>query len=101
MGWWMFTQNNPGGVYKGPAMIVVVSADTAYQANDKVEDVGVYFDGVATYSDCECCGDRWGRVFGREDFNEKERAEKYISENYEWMKLRGQEDNVPFVLWVE
>lgn len=102
MGWWMFVQNNPGGVYKGPAMIVMVNAETASQANDKAEDVGVYFDGVATHDDCACCGDRWDKMyFGFPAFPEREAAEKCINENWKWMEKRGEEDNVPFVLWVE
>ena len=61
-----FRQNNSGGQYMGPKL-VVVKADDADQANQIAQDQGpVYFDGVADGIDCDCCGDRWYPVH---DFN--------------------------------
>ena len=57
-----FRQNNSGGRWIGPK-VVVVRAPSAGQANQIAQDQGpVYFHGVAKGIDCDCCGDRWNRV---------------------------------------
>lgn len=56
-----FRQNNSGGVWKAPAIAVVVEADSAGEANRLAESNGLYFNGVRDGRDCECCGDRWFR----------------------------------------
>jgi|TARA_B100002003_G_C13868426_1_gene424756 hypothetical protein len=68
--WFNFRQNNSGGVWYGPAMNVAVQADSADEANSIAEQHGIYFDGVQTGSDCECCGDRWYGVYSDEGENE-------------------------------
>lgn len=51
-----FHQNNSGGVFIGPAVNLIVAADTPADANAKAVAAGAYFDGAG---DCQCCGDRW------------------------------------------
>lgn len=61
---YLFVQNNTHGYYSGP-MYVIVEADNAEEANELVlfEGSPVYFDGCKAGRDCECCGDRWYRVY--------------------------------------
>jgi hypothetical protein len=57
-----FTQNNSAGYFvinDRVCHFVIIEADTAEQANDKAEDIGIYFNGVRAEIDCSCCGDRW------------------------------------------
>jgi len=59
-----FEQNNSGGsfAYDEPAGItvnVIIEAANAAEANDKAEEIGLYFNGCRDGRDCECCGDRW------------------------------------------
>lgn len=56
---YLYHQNNSGGSFGGPAIYVVVEADTPQEANTIAEANGVYFNGVNNGRDCECCGDRW------------------------------------------
>lgn len=56
-----FRQNNSGGSFdfdgdRGISVSVIVEADSADEANERAEEIGLYFDGSG---DCECCGDRW------------------------------------------
>ncbi|WDM16709.1 hypothetical protein J3S85_37725 [Streptomyces lavenduligriseus] len=56
-----FDQNNSGGVFDidtaaGISAYVIVEADTAEEANERAESIGLYFDGEG---DCSCCGGRW------------------------------------------
>ncbi|GAA1064693.1 DUF7296 family protein [Streptomyces asiaticus] len=56
-----FNQNNSGGGFdfdeaRGITEYVIVEADTADEANERAESIGLYFDGDG---DCPCCGDRW------------------------------------------
>lgn len=68
-----FHQNNSGGFFSGPAL-VIVEADSAEEANQIAEDSGeVYFDGCAQDDegndigrDCSCCGPRWSRCWADE-----------------------------------
>ncbi len=62
-----FDQNNSFGNFKGPAKHVVVEAENATDANVRAEELGLYFDGVHTGSDCPCCGDRWYRLWVSEE----------------------------------
>ncbi len=86
MGWFMFRQNNSGGAFfrnEEVAKFVFIQADSAAQANHRAEKVGIYFDGVATSGDCECCGDRWYRV----DDDEETKTPMIYSE-----KVKGRKD---------
>lgn len=59
-----FNQNNSGGSFienrtDGIAEYVIIEADSADEANDRAENIGIYFNGCSTGDDCSCCGDRW------------------------------------------
>lgn len=59
-----FYQNNSGGIWdldseRGIAVNVYIEAETADQANRKAEQIGIYFYGCDSGTDCHCCGDRW------------------------------------------
>jgi hypothetical protein len=38
---------------------VLIEADNAGEATERALRMGIYFDGVNSGMDCECCGDRW------------------------------------------
>lgn len=68
-----YRQNNSGGSFKTTKKIkhfVIIEADSAKEANEKAEHIGIYFDGVEKELDCPCCGDRWHKVI-EEDGTEK------------------------------
>lgn len=75
MAFFEYSQNNSGGSFDfdhwdGISVHVIVEADTAEEANEKAESIGLYFDG---YGDCSCCGNRWseaGGWFGEEKGDE-------------------------------
>jgi hypothetical protein len=59
-----FRQNNTGGSFvedpsRGISVLVIVEADDYEHANERAQEIGIYFDGCRTASDCPCCGDRW------------------------------------------
>lgn len=65
---YVFRQNNSGGKWrtdenKGVAQVVIIEAESADLANLRAQQIGIYFDGVSGGSDCECCGDRWSKVY--------------------------------------
>ena len=65
-----YSQNNSGGqfhVNKNVCHDVIIEAPSAHQANERAEDLGLYFNGVEEGRDCSCCGDRWYRVWGEGD----------------------------------
>ncbi len=69
-----FDQNNSGGSFQisekeGISEYVIVEALNAENANNKAEEIGIYFNGCDDGIDCDCCGDRWYRVY--EDDGEK------------------------------
>lgn len=55
---YLFDQNNSGGVFIDPAIQVYVEADSPEEANERAEYFGVYFDPECEM-DCRCCGSRW------------------------------------------
>lgn len=61
-----FTQNNSGGNFDfneslGITHYVIIEANDFRKANDKAENIGLYFDGSL---DCPCCGNRWYEQWG-------------------------------------
>lgn len=67
-----FNQNNSGGsfiVNDSVAHYVIIEANSADEANDRAESVGIYFNGCDNDYDCPCCGDRWYAVW-RDDGDE-------------------------------
>lgn len=64
-----FHQNNSGGSFSyddkaGIAETVIIEANSAAEANEKAERIGLYFDGAG---DCECCGSRWYEACSRDE----------------------------------
>lgn len=57
-----FSQNNSGGGFDSIGYGVIIEADSANHANERAEEIGIYFDGCETDRDCPCCGNRWYRV---------------------------------------
>ena len=67
-----FNQNNSGGTFdldkeQGITYFVIIEADDFDDANDRAENIGLYFDGIG---DCPCCGDRWHKQDCSEDGTE-------------------------------
>lgn len=67
----IFDQNNSGGRFvidsdAGIGHIVFIEAQNAKEANIRAVSAGIHFDGVDDGTDCECCGDRWRRVYDSE-----------------------------------
>jgi hypothetical protein len=67
-----FRQNNSGGGFDfnaddGISVHVIIEANSAEDANERAENLGLYFDGCDDGRDCECCGDRWYSAWGEGD----------------------------------
>ena len=82
-----FIQNNSGGFFvtekdKGIASVVIVECDSEHDVLSRAEAIGIYFNGVADGTDCECCGDRWDYYEG--DLTEE--PEVYGESPGEYMK---------------
>jgi hypothetical protein len=63
--WYTFRQNNSGGSFRVDVYVsiyVFIQATSEAEANKFAETVGLYFDGMESGWDCECCGDRWSRA---------------------------------------
>ncbi len=61
-----FGQNNSGGgfhVTDDYGEYVIIAAVDVDDANERAKKLGLYFDGVDSGQDCECCGDRWSPVW--------------------------------------
>jgi len=66
-----FSQNNSGGSFhddhvSGVSKFVIIEADSADEANERAEAIGLYFNGCDDGRDCSCCGDRWYPTSKRE-----------------------------------
>lgn len=67
---YMFRQNNSGGFFdinpdEGRSVIMIVEADNADEANERAEEIGIYFD-PHYQRDCQCCGTRWTEAWDDE-----------------------------------
>ena len=93
MPFYMFDQNNSGGSYGGPAIILIVEADNADEANVIAEAHGVYFDDDYDI-DCDCCGTRWYRV---SEYSATERPEVYGQPAEEYDSLFAEYGRLPSV----
>ena len=88
MKFFTFYQNNSGGYFledEDVDQYVVIHAKNHYEANDKAQDLGIYFDGVKKGRDCDCCGDRWNEV-GRNDGSDTypilDNCKYYVEDEY-------------------
>ena len=78
---YLFEQNNSGGSFVVNDKLchrLFIEADSEYEAVEKAEELGCYWDGVAYGLDCSCCGDRWCK-----DWLRPVNVEKYSTEGYE------------------
>ena len=64
--YYLFGQNNPGGKYFGPKYVIIEAGDKDEANYIAVEWTAIYFDGVSSGLDCECCGDRWEKIYKEE-----------------------------------
>lgn len=94
-----YNQNNSGGSFQfdekaGISHYVIIEANTAEEADNRAEEIGLYFNGVDQDLDCPCCGDRWYPTFDSGDeipsvygepvaINSKMDLPEY---NFKWMK---------------
>jgi hypothetical protein len=67
MTWYTYEQNNSGGSFTGPALLIAVEAGDPGAADSKAVSVGAYFNGCEDGSDCPCCGDRWHEAYSGRD----------------------------------
>ena len=63
LNWFHYRQNNSGGFFDGPPH-VLIQAHNADEADAIAERNGLYFGGVSSGRDCECCGNRWSSAYG-------------------------------------
>lgn len=68
MSFFHFNQNNTGGSFEfdkeaGITHHVIIEADSVDEANGRAQEIGIYFDGCESGTDCSCCGDRWSRAW--------------------------------------
>lgn len=73
MAWYHFRQNNSGGSFvydeaNGISVHVLIEAEDYKAANDRAEDIGLYFDGRG---DCPYCGNRWCEQYDESDGDEE------------------------------
>ena len=71
MKFYYYDQNNSGGSFdKDFGYGIIIEAETAEKADEKAEEIGLYFDGCEDGLDCPCCGDRWSRAIERFGYDE-------------------------------
>lgn len=78
-----FGQNNSGGrfiVNDKVTVSVFIEADSPEEANQKAQDIGIYFFGTVSGKDCECCGDRWGYALNYVNEIDYDNLKKYSSQ---------------------
>ena len=73
MSYYIFEQNNSGGVFVEPAVQVVVEATCEYEAVKVAISNGIYFDPELKI-DCECCGPRWNDPYPSDEVPEPDRS---------------------------
>lgn len=105
---YVYHQSNSGGRFRGPAVRLIVEADSHEDADSSaVYRAGIYFDGVRDGMDCDCCGDRWasaewGSTYPTVDdaldslrrfFSDKETADLYLSDGVPFAAVLRQGDD--------
>jgi hypothetical protein len=67
MGFYTFHQNSSGGTFhidRDVREYVIVEGTDLEDITERAKQIGLYFNGVDTGDDCECCGDRWCKPWG-------------------------------------
>jgi hypothetical protein len=87
-----FNQNNTGGSFdfdkeKGITHYVIIEANSADDANNIAESLGIYFNGCDDNLDCPCCGDRWYPAGDRWDVSNTPTiyGQPITNTGYKWM----------------
>jgi len=73
MTYYVFEQNNSGGVFVEPAVQVVIQASSEDEAVKVAVSNGLYFDPEFEV-DCECCGPRWSDPYTSDELPKPERS---------------------------
>lgn len=98
MTWYVYRQNNSGGFFKKPALMVAVEIDakslTGEESNtvafSRAKSVGV--DPNAPY--CECCGKRWS------DHAEEREDRPAADDGWDMYRKWAKRDQVPLALYI-
>jgi hypothetical protein len=72
-----YDQNNTGGSFdvdENVAEYVIIEAFDVEHANQRAQEIGIYFDGCAKGLDCDCCGDRWYPPWDGEGYETEDEA---------------------------
>ncbi len=84
-----FRQNNSGGSFKidkkkGIGTNVFIEASSYEDANERAEEIGLYFYGCDKGVDCNCCGDRWSKAYNNtaNDYDVFDSKEDFINKDY-------------------
>lgn len=96
MSFYKWQQNNTGGIFVTNDKLchqIIIEADTEEESEQKAFDMGVYYDGVESGDDCDCCGDRWYSPDKYEFpftysigivFDNVEDYAQYLADNFGW-----------------
>lgn len=92
------SQNNSGGSFVTNDKLchrLFIEAESSDEATSIAEDLGCYWDGCATGSDCACCGDRWYRPWTSDGIDLEEMNTKWNGyEVNEWVKNSSKETTI-------
>ena len=100
MPWFLYRQNNSGGLFERTENIrnlVFIEAVDGESANLYAESIGIYFNGCKSGRDCSCCGDRWYPVWDDSDGITIEQVRGYI-ESYAKFNSKGFADYISAIL---
>jgi hypothetical protein len=86
-----YSQNNSGGRFhynksSGITHHVIIEADSAKEADERGEGIGLYFDGAY---DCPCCGNRWDTAWEGDGSKEPEvhgAHPSMLERGFKWME---------------
>lgn len=81
--WYNYPQNNSGGKWLGPAINVLIQAVDAYHADERAEDIGLYFDGAY---DCSCCGNRWSHAWAEDGESVPSIYDEALEDHVQWLR---------------
>lgn len=96
-GFYDYQQNNPNGEFihdddlSGVCALMIIEADSDNDADQIAQEHGVYFNGVKSGQDCQCCGDRWQSAcwYGPIEFldcpgdTQLEKIKSYVKEEFD------------------
>jgi hypothetical protein len=86
-----YRQNNSGGSFElndSVSYNVIIEANSGAEADERAEEIGMYFNGCEKDMDCPCCGDRWYSAQDEEGDTTPLLFRKPAEEHFEcWAKL--------------